>query len=254
MNEEMTETLNTLTEQLRHPEKSVRSQAVFELSKLQNANTLPILLDALVNEPDVMVREDITWTLVRMRDESLMPLIDLLRHENSAARHHAAHVLGKIADARAVDALIGVLEDSDPAVISKAVFALRQIDDVRLVGHENREVQSMISSVLEHFGDEALPLLVEKLADASPQVREQAADSLGLIGNRQAVPALARALQDEAWQVRFAAVTALGHIGSVDARKALEQVQNDPDSRVQNLVPKVLWRMRYPSRRKASGL
>jgi HEAT repeat protein len=247
----MTETLAALTEELHHPDQNVRSRAAVSLGKLADVGTLPILIDALSTEPDLFVREDITWALVRMGDAAVQPLIELTRDANPAARHNAVHALGKIGDPRALGALIHALQDSDMKVQLKAAFALTQLGDARaveplvnLLGHEDSEVESAIASALEFFGPFSIEPLIHSLTDARWQVREQAADVLGLIGSRATIPALMAALRDEHWQVRFASVAALGKIGGENARIALEQMQADPNERVRSLVPKVMRRIK----------
>ena len=86
----MSEALNTLREQLRHPDNNLRSQAALRLGKLDDADALKLLIDALRTEPSLYVREDITWAIVRKGDAAVLPLIDLLRDPSPAARHHAA--------------------------------------------------------------------------------------------------------------------------------------------------------------------
>lgn len=221
----MTGTLYPFIEQLEHPDANVRSQAVLSLGKLADASAVPALLHRLYAEADFYVREDITWSLVRMGKAALAPLIDLLRHENPAARVHAAHTLSKIGDPHAADALIHALRDHDPAVISKAAFAL-----IALLGHDHHEVHTTVSSVLERYGTEALPLLAAALENPDWRVREQAADIMGLIESDEAVPALIGALQDE-----HGAVTALGHLGGPDVHRALQPLREDPDQRVRLL-------------------
>lgn len=231
----MTEALNTLREQLRHPDSNLRSQAALSLGKLDDSDALKLLIDALCTEPNLYVREDMTWAIVRKGDAALLPLIDLLRDPNPAARHHAAHVLGKIGDARAVEALIRALHDSDDSVVLKVVFALGQIADSRAIpalmgvlGHENADVQSTLATVLEGFGAAAVPALAQALTHQRWPVREQAADILGLIGSKDAEPVLVAALQDVHWQVRFAAVTALGQLGGMSAKNAVLAMHDDP--------------------------
>lgn len=248
----MTETLNTLINELHHPDKNVRGKAALSLGKLGDVAVLDSLLMALGSETDLYVREDITWALVRLGGEAIEPLIDLLYNTNPSVRHNAAHVLSKIADARSVEALIQALHDTDATVVAKSAFGLGQIGDaraipalVRLVGHENREVQTTLMTVLERFGAAAVQPLIEVMTDKRWQVREQAADILGQIGDEQALPVLIEALKDEAWQVRFAAVTALGHIGGAEARAALQALPDDANERVQTLVARMKRRVRW---------
>src|SRR5690349_20088578 len=115
----MSETLNTLIERIHHIDRNARSAAVMELGKLANADALAALLDVLGVEPDFYVREDISWALARIGDAAVLPLIDRLRDENPAIRHHAAHVLIKIGDRRAIEGLIEALQDSDATVVTK---------------------------------------------------------------------------------------------------------------------------------------
>jgi len=58
--------------------------------------------------------------------------------------------------------------------------------------------------------DDALPFLIDALADRSATVRQQAAFSLGILGNDEAVPALTAALADRHIGLRIAVLEALG--------------------------------------------
>lgn len=248
---EMTETLNTLAEQLRHPDQNIRSYAATTLGGQRDVQAVDLLLEALAHETEVMVREDITWSLVRLKELAFQSLVTLLKDANPAVRHHAAHTLGKIGDRHAADALMQALHDTDAAVVMKTAFALGQIGDERAIpalvgvlGHEDGEVRSALVNVLDTFGSPAVQPLMQALEHERWQVREQAADALGVIGSREALPALVKALQDPQWQVRFSVVTALGYVGGIAARNALQPLQNDPDYRVRTLAPKVLQRIK----------
>ncbi len=244
-------TYQTLIEELRHPDKNVRSNAAVSIGKLDDNASVKILLDALVTEPDMYVREDITWALVRVKQAALQPLIQLLDDANPSTRHLATHVLGKIGGQDVVDPLIHALHDTEPMVISKAAFGLAQIGDERaipalisLVGHADREVETMLMNVLERFGTVPVQPLIDLMTSDQWKVREQAADILGTIGDKAAIPVLIEALKDEVWQVRFAAVTALGHLGGAQAKAALQVMPEDADQRVQTLVAKLVKRIR----------
>jgi HEAT repeat protein len=245
----VTEVLQTLIEQLHHPDKNVRSSAVFALEKLDDAGVADALIQALSTEPDFYVREDLTWALVRIGEPAFQKLLDMLGDRQASGRSYMAHTLSKMRDARAVDALLGVLHDPDLAVVRKAVFALGQIGETRaipaivgLLGHEDEELQTVLTQALEQFGPSAVPDLLRAMAHESPTVREQAAHILGQIGGEEAATALIHALGDSEWQVRFAAVTALGYTGGERARAALQALPDDP--RLSGLVPKVLARMK----------
>ena len=242
--------LNTHLELLQHPDHNVRGRAALALRTLGDVGAVDALIRALCTEPNPFVRENITAALVRVGDVALSPLIHLLGDASPAVRHGAAHALSKIGDARAVDALIDTLQDRDVTVIAKAAFALGRIGDaraipalVRLLGHESRELQSTLASVLEGFGLPAVPPLLDALADERWQAREQAAYILGFIGSRDAVPALTRTLSDRHWQVRFASVHALGDLGGEVSRQAVQAMHDDSDQRVRSLAQQMLKRI-----------
>lgn len=233
-----------MIEQLHHPDKNVRSQAALHLSK--DPTAIHTLLERLCIEPDLNVREDITWSLVRMGEVAVQPLIELLNDAMPAVRHHVAHTLGKLGDRRAVEPLIHALQDSDEAVRLKSAFALGQIGDETAIPAlvsllDDSKLQSTLADVLENFGESAVASLVLAFDSADWQVREQAADILGSIGSQKAVPALINALQDDFWEVRFAALMALGAIGGNEAKIALQNRQDDPE--MQNIVATLLKRL-----------
>lgn len=247
--------MNTLSmnrlEQLQHPDRNVRSDAVKHLSDIRDESNLNALIDTLRIETDFFVREDLVWSLARFGEMAVQPLIDLLSDADPSVRHGAAHTLSKIGDTRAVEPLINALNETDPVVLAKVVFALGQLGDTQaipalmgILGYPNDEVQTMLNGTLTRFGADALPMLMDATLHADVYVREHAIDVLGLLGDKAAIPALVDALRDDEWQVRFSAVTALGHVGGTEARTAVESMQNDEDELVRALVPKVLKTMK----------
>jgi len=64
---------------------------------------------------------------------------------------------------------------------------------------------------------DAVPWLVDRLADPAPDARSRAAHALGAIGDPRAVAPLVGALEDAEWPVRAMAAKALGRIGAVEA-------------------------------------
>lgn len=257
----MTDTRTTLLQALRHPDTHERSRAALALGKQgYDADALAGLIDALADEPELMVREDLTWALARMGAESLQPLVDLLGDSRPEVRHQAAHVLGKLGDRRAVAGLVRVLEDESAQVVMKAVFALGQIKDaeaipalVGLLGHGHMEIHDTITNVLHEFDAQAVQPLAQMVGHERWEVREQVAEVLGLIADPDALPALTELLADVEWQVRFAAVMGLGSLGSGQARTALEPMQQDTHERVRAAANKLITRLNTPRRRVLPG-
>jgi HEAT repeat protein len=241
----MTET-TVLLAALHDPDSHIRSRAALRLGDLREMAALDALVQALAADADLNVREDITWALVRLGEPAVAPLVALLRDGDAAARHSAAHALGKIGHVGGVDGLIVALHDTDAAVRAKSAFALGQIADPRaipalasLLGSEDDGLREIVNQVLPEFGAAALPAVAAALDNPRPQTREQAADILGMIGDKAAVPALTRALSDAEWQVRFAAVTALGELGAGQTAAPLIE---DPNPQVRAIARRMAKR------------
>ena len=76
-------------------------------------------------------------------------------------------------------------------------------------------VKETASDALGRIGEAAVPSLIEALNHSDPEVREQAARALALIGPKSvaAVPELVKLLDDESEPVRRQAARALGQVG-----------------------------------------
>lgn len=247
----MSRSLDGWLEQLRDTDASARRAAAAALGEARETRALPALLQALHSEPDLYVRETITWALVRLGEPALQPLADALRHERAQVRQDAAHALGKLGDSRALNALISILGDSEVRVVIKSVQALGQIGDsaaasalIPLLGHIHAELRATLSTALGQLRQTALPLLIQAMRDERPAVREHAAEALGLIGgaaanveaDAAAETALIAASNDSHAEVRLVAAMALSEMASPAARVALRALSADPDARVRAIA------------------
>jgi len=90
----------------------------------------------------------------------------------------------------------------------------------------------------------AIPPLIDALGSQDSGLREEAAESLGEIGNRLAVHALSQVLKDPEAEVRKAAYEALGMIGGGKATKALlEAVPTERECWAQVALAEALGRL-----------
>jgi HEAT repeat protein len=88
------------------------------------------------------------------------------------------------------------------------------VDQLSARSPEKRtEAAAQIGSILARAGDSPRAL-IRALRDRSELVRVQAAESLGLIGDRTAVPALWMALKDRSGLVRGYVADAIGDLGT----------------------------------------
>ena len=83
-------------------------------------------------------------------------------------------------------------------------------------------------------------LLLARLADSEPDVREAAAQALGRLGSFESAPALMRTLRDPDRNVRWAAIAALSDLGATDAVPALVELLKDRDAGTREAVAQAL--------------
>ena len=188
----------------------VRRAAIQALGLLHDPDVLPVLTNALQQDPDL---EGLVAEALGMPDvtEAAPTLISLLNSKESEVRSTAARALGICGSPDAVPVLARTLESD-------------RREDVRVA----------CAGSLGLFVDaRALPSLQGALKDRSTSVRQAAAWSLGHIGDATAVPVLIKVLSDRDNQVRFIAGCALAEIGDPSAREALAAQLEDRDSMVQ---------------------
>jgi HEAT repeat protein len=243
----MNANLDVLLSDLIHLDKNKRNQAALSIGASGNTLGLPGLLEQLALESDFFVRETLIWAVVRYGVTAIAPLTTMLADARVLARLLAAQTLGKIGDARAVPALISVLHDADLEVARRAIYALGQIADagaltalLGLLNDPRQELRSTITKSLEQVGKANLAALAQALKHEHWQVREQVAEVLGLIGDKNAIPDLERAFNDSDARVRFALVTALGHMRDSSVKPTLLTASHDTDVRVRTLALRLM--------------
>lgn len=177
---------------------------------------------ALFRDPDPGTRRDAAEALSECSDESevaraVEALVEGLRDSNPGVQEAALSALVRIGGARVVRALIPLLRQ-DVATRNLAVEILEQIGSAALelllplLTHPDPNLRKFIIDTLNKLGDRrAIPALRERLCDEEPNVRGAAAEALGAMRAVEAVPSLLGMLQDEEWVV-FSVVEALGTI------------------------------------------
>lgn len=145
------------------------------------------------------IRFDVRNKLLKGGTGVLEHLVRVLKsNPNSVIRRNAALILGELGSQKAVDALIGALDDRAATVSSNAAIALGMIGDKRAVA----------------------PLIGRLRANAW-QVRLNAAISLGWLADDGASDSLLSLLRDHHAYVRRGAAFALGQIGKPGMRATL---------------------------------
>ena len=173
--------------------------------------------------------EEMTPTVQVARD--LPSLLHALHDHGAGRRAWACDQLATMgAEAKnAEPELVELLQDKDDHVRVKAMKALSEIGNISQTDLQKimqimkdakvADLRLQAILVIRRMGEEAsdaVPVLTERLKDDSPDVREEAAKTLGNLGPlaKSAVPALADALQhrDKKHEVRQEAALAIGNI------------------------------------------
>jgi len=187
----------------------VRIQSAIALRKMGDKRAADSLVQAL-NDPDEDVVEHVLGALGACGEKSVVPhVLPLLESANDEICIAAAEALGRLGDEGAVPRLCELLAKFAEAE-NKAV-RLKVLDALRRLKHP-----------------EAVPYMVDLLADPLPEIRERAVDVLGQIGDQSAVVDLENLLkEDRSEPVRIACAKALGEIGDPESLTALEEALTD---------------------------
>ncbi|UFU14545.1 HEAT repeat domain-containing protein [Curtobacterium sp. C1] len=196
----MTTTADALTD----PRSSVRLRAVMALGTAADPADLELLLERCAVDPDLQVREALTWSIVRLPAELTVPrLVEQLHRPEAQARSQAIHTLSKIRDASVYPAVAEALGDPDPGVARTAWRAAALLAPererpalarrlARELGTGDRERRLALSRALASLGaDVAGPVLTEAAERRGDAVREHAADTERLLADPDAGSALA---------------------------------------------------------------
>jgi HEAT repeat protein len=151
-----------------------------------------------------------TMRKTAMRDAIVARVIHTCKYADTPrTREQAMCALCDLGDPRAVEVLLGLLQDAD--VRRKAIL---------LVGHYN--------------DPRAVEPLLGALQDADELVRSMAAWALGGLGDHRAVEPLMAALQSSHQEVRSTAAVALGRLNDLRAVEPLIGALEDPDQEVRS--------------------
>ncbi len=222
-------------ERLKSPRLEERLRVIRELARMENPRTINHLIVAL-DDPSNSVQELASYTLARLGQPSVDPLLDSLRSATEGARRattrtlgaiwdfpkivelgtqdvptrrRAAEALGKVGDNRAVLPLIAALRDSDERVRIRAAQSLGRIGDSRAV-------------------DPLMRALEQSYGRAGSRESAVISEALGAIGKPTDEPLLA-GLKDPDSEVRKRALTALGRTWMLPA--VAELASDDPETR-----------------------
>lgn len=166
---------------------SVRLQAALAAGSNPGTALLEPLVERCAVEPDLFVRDMLSWALTRLPAETTLPRLRReLGSERAQARSQALHTLSKIGDGRAWAWITrAMLRDPDDEVARTAwrvAVALAPEDEKKdlagelagQLGRGDREVRLSLSRALAGLGDVAVHALATAAASSDPAVAAHA--------------------------------------------------------------------------------
>jgi HEAT repeat protein len=231
------------------PDSNVRKAAMTALRRVSAWAVTP-LIHALSGD-DLGERIRAVSHLLDQGKASVLPLTELLAHEEPTVRASAAEVLGALGDAAALDSLIRALGDADARVRLSATNALGRIKHARAAAtlaralqDQDNKVVSAAAAGLENLSELAVDPVFELLNHESAEVRVRAIDVLGRLRHRGACDRLVRGLTDSVAWVRIVSAQALGEVGEIQSASALIQALKDRDPVVRAMAAEALGKLR----------
>lgn len=190
-------TVDSLFEQLKHPNPNLRERAIGELAENPDAETVARLMAALDNE-DVVFRRAAVKALGAIGNETVPALVAvMLESEDPTARSSAAKALAQVAvnyrdvepfPAAGIQGLQTALDDANPVVNIAAAMALGEVGSAAvmplaevLAATDNPALAVAIVNALGATRDErASEILIALSQDAAadPLVRGSATSAL----------------------------------------------------------------------------
>jgi len=180
--------MSTLDTDLVHPDPSVRLNAALSAGMKPSPLTLEALMERCRVEPDFQVREMLTWALIRLPADIVVPrLVAELSRDEPRARSQALHTLSKIGDSSAWPAAAARLDDDDPDVVRTAWYAAVALapESERVwlarklcerLGHGGSEIQLSLSRALAGLGEDTIaPVLASAAENGGNAVRQHVA-------------------------------------------------------------------------------
>jgi bilin biosynthesis protein len=227
----------------------VRLRFASTLGEIGDAAT-GVLVEALANHPNEVVRRAAAKTLTLVGDPSAVPTLlnSFLHDEDQVVRSSSVGALARSGEI-AVPELLKILDspDADETIKGHAAWALAFIGAeaaeylTPALKSDSLDVRcavlgAIVKVVQENPNDKLLDILINSLTDPDAIIRSEAASGLSQVNHPPAIPHLILASKDVDVDVRKAAVNALGKVGDATAIAPLEAAMQDAENVVQVLA------------------
>ena len=239
------DTLRQLVESFSDRRGLMRLRIAETLGQIGEAAT-PVLVEALANHPNEVVRRACAKTLTLIADPTAVPVLvnSFLNDSDTVVQGSSVGALARTGRPAAPD-LLRILEDPSHSETIKghAAWALAfmgsEAKDLLLaaLNAESEAVRTaVVGAIAKVAQEDASPsnfdILLNALGDDAESVRCEAAAVLGNLAHQPAVAPLLTLLQHPSSETRMSAVLAIMKIGQADTVAALEtaMAQESDDS------------------------
>jgi len=229
-----------IIQQLRSGDLETRKAAVIALGRIGDRESVPALIEALSDHPEIAVCA--AGAIAKIGDRrAFRPLVELMGHPQTSVRQAVVGALNSIGHPDMPEVMEGLLKSPDPRVRESAVRVAGYFgyDNCRelMILRADDEVEGIRRVAVEHLPyleDERISkILIKKVKEDTPSVRAQAARALAMVPDPEAIECLMVATDDPDPWVRFFAIQSLGQLGIREALPlAMRLIDRDPAGQV----------------------
>ena len=208
--------LETVESSLSDPSLPVRLAAIAAVKETNDRDALPRLRDQFQADRDRAARQEIATVLGSMGDKAALPiLIAALRDSSNPPGVRSAALSG-------VEAIGG----------KESIQVLIEILTARRTSGGEDAITRAVAALGRFKAKEAIPAILDRLADPSAEVRAASAEALGKIGVlKDVAPKVRDVVNDPSVEVRKAAIGALAVLKDREAIPVMIKAAEDEPTR-----------------------
>jgi protein-S-isoprenylcysteine O-methyltransferase Ste14 len=206
-----------------------------KLTASSTAGKVEELVGILKTSDSRRVKSHASMDLVKYGELAVDPLIGLVEDSDPAVRDFSVQALAKLKSEKAIPALMAALDDDDNSVRYDAAFGLGELKAgeatdklILLLNDQKGSVRGSAAVALAKIGSrKAINPLIESLTGEEKYTLCAKIDALGKLKAERAVSRLVILVKDDDAMVRQATAVALANIRSPLAKDALKEAMND---------------------------
>jgi len=208
------------------------------------------IMKKLDSEDKEEVREAVFAAGDMEYQEAVPKLAELLKSDHMGIQEAAELTLRRFGGQKTIQGIIPLLWSEEPHIRNVAMDILRDIGDqdidsiLELLNNQDSDVRIFAADILGCIESVMIvrPLCNTLIEDPDPNVRHQAAISLGELGNQGASNCLKQALNDQEW-IQFAVIEALNKIKDESSIKALTNALGKYSELIDSVIIETLGSM-----------